>query len=61
MEANLGRISYIQKLIDKRIVDEDSICGGLTNYDSMLKYQKIGEMDSKYPFLSCSKSDFWME
>jgi len=61
MEANLGRISYIQKLMDKRIVDEDTICGRLTNYDSMLKYQKIGEMDSKYPFLYCSKSDFWME
>ena len=61
MEANLGRISYIQKLMDKRIVDEDSICGGLTNYDSMLKYQKIGEMDREYPFLFCFKSDFWME
>ena len=32
MEANLGRISYIQKLMDKRIVDEDTICGGLTNH-----------------------------
>ena len=27
----------------------------------MFKYQKIGEMDSEYPFLFCSKSDFWME
>ena len=27
----------------------------------MFKYQKNGEMDSEYPFLFCSKSDFWME
>ena len=27
----------------------------------MLKYQKTGEMDREYPFLFCSKSDFWME
>ena len=27
----------------------------------MFKYQKIGEMDSEYPFLFCPKSDFWME
>ena len=26
----------------------------------MLKYQKIGEMDSEYPFLFCSKSGFWI-
>lgn len=27
----------------------------------LVKYQKIGEMNSEYPFLFCSKSDFWME
>ena len=27
----------------------------------ILKYQKTGEMDREYPFLFCSKSDFWME
>ena len=27
----------------------------------LVHYQKIGEMNSEYPFLFCSKSDFWME
>jgi hypothetical protein len=27
----------------------------------LVKYQKIGEMNSEYPFLFCSKPDFWME
>ena len=27
----------------------------------LVQYQKIGEINSEYPFLFCSKSDFWME
>ena len=27
----------------------------------LVKYQKIGEMNSEYPFLFYLKSDFWME
>ena len=27
----------------------------------LVHYQKIGEMNSEYPFLFCSKPDFWME
>ena len=27
----------------------------------LVQYQKIGEMNSEYPFLFCSKPDFWME
>ena len=30
-------------------------------YFGMFKYQKIGEMDSEYPFLFCFKSGFWMK
>ena len=46
----LGRNLISKSWWIERDVDEDFICGGLTNYDSMLKYQKIGEMDNEYPF-----------
>ena len=33
----------------------------IQKYVLLVQYQKIGEMNSEYPFLFCSKSDFWME
>lgn len=27
----------------------------------LVQYEKTGEMNSEYPFLFCSKPDFWME
>ena len=30
-------------------------------YFGMFKYQKIGEMESEYPFLFCFESGFWMK